>query len=186
MTLYLDVLLLENFIVNRFLLEITAQTIKISINRLYVNLAAFIGSLYILIILQDSLNYLKSFPVKFLIALIMIIITFRKKDIIFNLKVFILFILYSMVLAGLCVFIELNSVKDLDSNSLFIYEIYFNNSGPNIKDINEILSFIKQKGFKKCYLRIDKICRKTLKGLDYKQNMKKSYIRFLNKYLKEV
>ncbi|MBE6068309.1 MAG: sigma-E processing peptidase SpoIIGA [Clostridium lundense] len=124
MTLYLDVLLLENFIVNRFLLEITAQTIRVSINRLYINLAALIGSLYILIILQDSLNYLKSFPVKFFIALIMILITFRRKDVMFNLKTFVLFILYSMVLAGLCVFIELNSVKDLDSN-MIIYDFSY-------------------------------------------------------------
>lgn len=124
MIIYLDVLLFENFIVNRFLLEVTAQTVKISINSLYTNLAAFIGSLYILIILQDRLNYLKSFPVKFFIALIMILITFRRKNIIFNLKIFILFILYSMMLAGLCVFIELNSVKDLDSN-MIIYDFSY-------------------------------------------------------------
>jgi len=79
---------------------------------------------------------------------------------------------------------EINYNENLNDDSLFIYDIYFNEKYSNKNNINEILSYIKQRGFKRCYLKTNKKSSKILRGLDYRQYMRKSYIRFLDKYLK--
>ncbi|WP_315118057.1 sigma-E processing peptidase SpoIIGA [uncultured Clostridium sp.] len=108
MVIYLDVFLLENFIVNTFLIFLTSDTLKIRAKKLNVLIGALVGTLYTITLFLKSLNLFINVPVKIIMALIMILISFRKKNILFNLKATAIFILYSMLLAGLCVFIEFN------------------------------------------------------------------------------
>lgn len=108
MVIFLDVLILENFIVNTFLIILTADTLKIKIKKLNTVISAMVGALYVITMLFESLYLLNSLPIKIIIAFIMILISFQKKDILFNIKGTAIFILYSMLLAGLCVFTEFN------------------------------------------------------------------------------
>lgn len=108
MIIYLDIFFLENFIINLFLLYTTVQTLKIKINMLNAVLASVFGSIYSILAMYDKFSFIAYIPFKLTAALIMIIILIRKKNVLFNLKAMIIFILYSMVLAGMCMFIELN------------------------------------------------------------------------------
>lgn len=107
MVIYLDVVLFENFIVNAFLLLLTCQSTLHKPKKLRLFMAAAFGSLYVITMFYKSTYFLTLLPFKLLAALLMIIITMGYNTLRETLKLFILFLLYSMGLAGLCVFIEL-------------------------------------------------------------------------------
>ncbi len=106
MIVYLDILILENLIVNLFLLHVTAQTLRIKSKLLYMFLSSFIGSIYVITLIYPKLNIFSYLPFKILAAGIMILIAFGRRKFTFFMKALSIFILYSMVLAGTCIFIE--------------------------------------------------------------------------------
>lgn len=119
MVVYLDVVILVNFIVNFFLLYITAQTLRVKVKFRYMILASIIGSSYVLTLIYPSLKILSALYFKLAVAVTLILIAFRRKNILFNLKATCIFVLYSMVLAGVCVFIQFNRNGDI-SDSIIV------------------------------------------------------------------
>lgn len=119
MTVYLDIFIIENLIVNFFLLSITAKTIRIETKYKYIFGGACIGCLYGILMFYPAFKFVSILPVKLFAAVIMTIVVFRKKDILFILKSSTIFILYSMLLAGLCIFIEINN-NSFNLNRSFI------------------------------------------------------------------
>lgn len=113
---FLDVLILENFIVNFFLLYITSQTVRIKTNVKKHIAAALFGAMYVVVIIYPELKYLTYFPVKILVAIIIILINYGKRNLIFYLKTTTTFVLYSSLLAGVCILIEYNSSVEIDSS----------------------------------------------------------------------
>ncbi|AAK79660.1 stage II sporulation protein GA (sporulation sigma-E factor processing peptidase) [Clostridium acetobutylicum] len=111
MVIYLDVLIFENSIVNTFLLYITAQTLRIKVKMRYLILAGIFGGLYVIVLVIPTLKIFSSLIFKIIAAFLMIIICFRKKSLRFNIKALAVLIMYSMVTAGLCFFIELNNTR---------------------------------------------------------------------------
>ena len=124
MIVYLDVLLIENFIVNLFLMYITAQTVRMKPRISSLVLAALLGAMYAIGAVLSNFQYFFMVPLKFIVAIIMIFIVFRKNKMLFIIKSSILFILFSMMLAGLCIFIELdNSISSILIFDRFSYKI---------------------------------------------------------------
>jgi len=117
---YVDVLILVNFIVNLFILHITVQTLRKRVKLMWMCLSSFVGSLYVLTVLYPELKYFTNFPFKIIILIVMILIAFREKSILFNIKASIIFLLYSILLAGMCLFIQMNSNKDMSFNVIII------------------------------------------------------------------
>ncbi|WP_125154642.1 sigma-E processing peptidase SpoIIGA [Clostridium rectalis] len=156
MIIYMDLLILENFIVNKFLLYLTAQTVKVKIKQFDITLSAFIGSLYILVMFYDKKGYFISIYFKILLALVMTYITFRKKNLLFNIKTTIIFILYTMLLAGLCVFIEMNKNNNPIEGTAVIYNFSYKKLMLSLMIIylviNRLLAFIKDRRDSNCYL----------------------------------
>ena len=111
MEVYLDILILENTIVNSFLLSLTAQLMRRKVKFKFILLASFIGSLYVMVLLFPVLQIFSSLLFKLLISFVMILITFRIKDLYFNIKATVVYIFSSIILAGVCIFIQLNSIK---------------------------------------------------------------------------
>lgn len=109
MIVYLDVLLIENFIVNLFLLYITIQTVRMKLKLSSLVLSALLGGIYAMVAVISNFQFFYMVPLKIIVAIIMIYIVFRNNNMLFILKSSIIFILYSMMLAGLCIFIELNN-----------------------------------------------------------------------------
>ncbi len=106
MVVYIDILILENIIVNCFLLELTARTIRVKTKLKYLILAGILGSMYVLVLFFPGASFLDSLPFKLLVAVIMVITAFRSCTKSFILKAGAIFILYSMLLAGICIFME--------------------------------------------------------------------------------
>ena len=108
MTVYLDVLIFENFIVNFFILFITAQTLRLKLCTKFGILASALSSIYVVTLVLPALSFFTLAPFKIAIPFIIILIAFRKKSIAFNIKASIIYILYSMLIAGMCYFIVYN------------------------------------------------------------------------------
>ncbi|MGH4051344.1 MAG: sigma-E processing peptidase SpoIIGA [Clostridium sp.] len=120
MIVYADVLILVNFIVNIFILHVTVQTLRKRVKLIWMCISSFIGSLYVLTVVYPKLKYLTYLPFKLLIVIVMIFIAFREKNILFNIKASLIFILYSILLAGMCLFIQMNNSKDMSFDVIII------------------------------------------------------------------
>ncbi len=118
MVIYLDVLLFENLIVNLFLLHVTARTVRIKVKFRYMLFAATIGSMYVMTLLYPKLRVFSTVPFKIVVAMIIILLTFRKINVLFNLKALAIFILYSMLLAGICIFIQFNQGYNIQYSAI--------------------------------------------------------------------
>jgi stage II sporulation protein GA (sporulation sigma-E factor processing peptidase) len=117
MVVNIDILVIENSIVNYFLLYITSQTLRIRKSFKNIALPAFVGGIYVITLIFPKLYVLTELPFKLFIALLMVFILFYKSSILFYTKALFIYLLYSMVLAGICFFIELNYNDGI--NSLF-------------------------------------------------------------------
>jgi len=144
---YLDILLIENFIVNYFLLYITSQMLRVKLRVRDYALGALVGSLYVIVLFFPSLRLLVTLPFKLMFTIIIVTITFKKKDILFLAKGTAIFFLSSFLLAGLCVYIEwkdLNKISVLNGSIDFSYKesmlavmiiyIFFNRLYTYLKD----------------------------------------------------
>ncbi|ERI95702.1 sigma-E processing peptidase SpoIIGA [Clostridiales bacterium oral taxon 876 str. F0540] len=166
MVVNLDVLILENALIDYFLLYITVQTIRIKIKSTKLILPSVIGGSYVVTIIFPKLNFLTLLPFKILIVFIMISMIYKLKNLVLILKASVIFLLYSMLLEGLCFFVELNggsTLNDLSSLKLnFTYK-------------KLMLVFIV------CYLLINRLIiyikdRKDISTLIYKVDIKSNNI----------
>ena len=126
MVVYLDVLLLENFLVNLFLLRTTVQTIKKKTLTGRLIIAAAVGSFYVITIVIPWLRIFNSTPFKIGIAFIMIFITLGYKDLTALVKGTAIFILYSMLLAGVAFYLAIQDNPNLGPE-VTIYSFSYKN-----------------------------------------------------------
>lgn len=116
MIINIDILVIENSIVNYFLLYITSQTLRLRKTFKNIIFPALLGGVYVITLILPRLQFLTAFPFKILVALTMIILLFKNKAILFNLKALFIYLMYSMLLAGLCFFIALENNVISDFN----------------------------------------------------------------------
>jgi len=136
---YIDVLLIQNLIVNYFLLFITGKVVRTKLSFWRLLLGAFLGALYIITFFLKN-KYLTTMPVKLIVPLIMILISFPKEKIKFYFSTTITYIILSMCLAGICIFLEGNNPNALTYKG---YLINFSSKGLVISLI--ILFFIGER-----------------------------------------
>lgn len=106
MKVYIDILLIENFVINFYLLLITLQVTKTHIKYWKLFLSAVIGSLYTLCIVIPSMNVFTLLPFKLSISFLMIFVCCYKNGIVDCIKKFIVFIVISFLLCGVIAFIS--------------------------------------------------------------------------------
>lgn len=126
MVVYLDMLLLENFLVNLFLLTITMQTIKKKVPTGRLMLSSIIGTSYVLTIVIPKLQLFATTPFKIVVAVIMILIAIKDKSVIEILKAMGIFVLYSILLAGMAFYLAIKDNPSL-SPSAMIYNFSYKN-----------------------------------------------------------
>ena len=102
MDVYIDLLLLENFIVNSFLMLILNQILKEKINYKRIILSGLIGGLYTIVMVIPTLKIFVSFPFKILTTFLLVYIAISKKDFWILLKGTVTFLLLSILLSGFC------------------------------------------------------------------------------------
>lgn len=122
MIIYLDLLLIENFIVNYFLISITCRTVNIKYSIWKNTISALIGALSCITIFFP-LSYVGQICVKITVAVTMICVTIDgklKNNIITIFKSFFTLNFYSMVLAGVSIFLIFNEGGVMPKNSYII------------------------------------------------------------------
>lgn len=126
MVVYLDILLLENFLINLFLLRTTVQTIKKKTSTIRLIVSSVVGSLYVITAVMPWLKFLTTAPFKISIAFIMILIALGTKDFIAAIKGSCIFILYSMLLAGIAFYMAIQDNPALSQDAV-IYSFSYKN-----------------------------------------------------------
>ena len=98
MIVYIDIIIIENFIVNLFLLINTMKALKFDYNK-KIYLSSMIGAFYTIVLFIENKIFTSVF-IKISIAIIMILICQKEKNIKNTLKATILFFLLSFMLCG--------------------------------------------------------------------------------------
>ncbi len=107
MKIYIDVIIIENLIINTFILYMTIKLAgwKCKFKRIF--LAGFAGGLYALVMIVPALNILSFLPVQIAVVFIMGKIACGTIKFIDLLKFSIIFFIVSFSLSGICLFLSL-------------------------------------------------------------------------------
>jgi len=139
MEIYADIVILENCIVNFFLLTLTMKCIKHKCEIVPLIGASFIGGIYTIVLLIPKLNILSCLPCELAIAFIMIRLVYGKTSILNMIKLLGIFLMMTFTLSGVCFLfslkqnfyllgrtfkIEKYSVKYIMLGIMIIYIIY--------------------------------------------------------------
>lgn len=100
MTVYVDVIFLENIIINYIILYVTGIISKAKIKQLKILLGSIIGATYAIIYYILNLKIYSSFIIKIILSIIIIYVSFNPKNLKTLFKQVILFYLISFVFAG--------------------------------------------------------------------------------------
>lgn len=123
MTVYIDVVIIENFIINYFLILITTQIISIRVKIINIFLASLLGSIYTLFIFLPKYSFFTSIIGKSLVVVVMMIVALKGKKISTILKGSIVFFMTSFMFVGICFFFSLMQ-NDYDITRAFVIEKY--------------------------------------------------------------
>ena len=102
MEIYADVLIIENFIVNFFLLSLTMKVLKHRCSMFRLAISGLIGGIYTLVLLIPELKLLASFPFIIIVACSMLSIVYGRTSIFNLMKVLGIFLMMTFTLSGLC------------------------------------------------------------------------------------
>ena len=135
----LTLLILENCIVNFFLLTLTMKCIKHKCKISALIISSFIGGIYTLVLLIPKLNILSSLPCELAVACIMLRLVYGKTSILNMIKLLVTFLMMTFTLGGICFLFSLKqnicllgstfkiqkySVKYIMLGIMIIYIIY--------------------------------------------------------------
>lgn len=101
MEVYVDVLIFENILVDLLLLLLTYKIAKVEYRTKQLYIAAIVGGLYSLIVFCD-IKILSSVPMSLIVAMVMIYIAMKNRNILMSVKLTIVYFLLSFMLAGMC------------------------------------------------------------------------------------
>ncbi len=101
MKIYLDIVLLENFIMNYIILFSTAIMSKTKISYLKIGIASFVAGVYSILNYIWNLGNLESIGIKFLISILIVLIGFHSRKLKTIIKQLILFYLVSFTFGGI-------------------------------------------------------------------------------------
>lgn len=105
MTIYIDVVLIENLIMNYIILYGTAIISKVTPKHIRLVLASTIGAIYAIVAYMSILKIYSTFILKIILSIIIIYIAFNPQNIKTMLKQLILFYLASFVFGGAAFFL---------------------------------------------------------------------------------
>ena len=113
MTVYLDVVLLENLCMNYIILFATGYILKVKRRHIFIFISALLGGIYAIISYIQILPIYSSLIMKVILSLAMVYIAYRPKNIKLLAKQVLIFYLVSFVFGG-CAFALLYFVKPQD------------------------------------------------------------------------
>ena len=123
MTIYLDYVFIENFIIDYILLKETSNIARKRISNKKAILAAIMASCYVVFMMYLKIQEFNYVIYKMLLVVIMIYITFKPKDVREYLKIIALFFLISCINVG-CLIVITNLLNMQSTNLLLKLVIY--------------------------------------------------------------
>ena len=139
MTVYVDIVLLENICMNYIILFGTAYIIKIKIKHIRIILASLLGAIYAVLSYTEIVPMYTSLPIKVVLSICMVYIAFTPKKIKGLIKELVVFYLISFALGG-CAFALLYIVRPQD---IFIHNgVYIGTYPLKIALLGGIVGFI--------------------------------------------
>lgn len=151
MKIYADILVLENCIVDFFLLTLTMKCIKHKCKTSKLIISSFIGGIYTLVLIMPRLNILAYFPVQLGVVFIMIRIVYGKSSIFNLIKLAAIFLMISFTLSGICFLISLKADGFIVGTSYKIekYSVKYIMLGMMIIYVScsRIMDYVKEKLF---------------------------------------
>lgn len=156
MIVYADMIVLENTIINLFLLIITMKCTRRKYKMPTILASAFVGGLYTIVLFIPDLRVLSSFIIEIFVAYLMIRITSGKLNFLSHIKLLIVFLLLTFMLSGICFMF---SIKQ----NYYILGSSFNIEHYSIKYVmislmiiyiigSRIIDYIKERSFVNNYL----------------------------------
>lgn len=155
MIIYADILILENFIVNLFLLTLTMKFVKHKSKLFLLIISSLIGGVYTLVVIIPRLYLFSLIPFELLVAYAMLRIVYGKTSIVNMVKLLGIFLFLTFALSGMCFLfslkqnlyvlgntfkIERYSVKYIMLGIMIIYCVYA-----------RLIEYIKERTFVKNY-----------------------------------
>ncbi len=138
-TIYIDILIATNFIINYFILLAVAKCRKITTKQKRLLLGGALGALFSLIIFLPSMGFILNSLIKIIIATLIVILTFGYNGVKTLLKNIALFYLISFLFCGIMLFVWfVFTPKGLAINNSVIY---FNIS-PTIMIVTTLFAYI--------------------------------------------
>lgn len=113
MTIYIDVILLENICMNYIILFATGLINKVNIKQIPIILSSIIGSVYAVLSFMSILEIYSSLILKVLLSIAMIYLAFKPKNLKLLLKQLLIFYLVSFAFGG-CAFCLLYFIRPQD------------------------------------------------------------------------
>lgn len=172
MTVYLDIIFLENLCMNYIILFATGYIMKLKIKHIRIVLSSCLGSLYAILIYIQKEMFFSNIILKIMLSILMILIAFFPKKIKIFFKEIILFYLVSFVFGG-CAFFLLYFVKP--QNVLIRNGVYVGRYPIQIALLGGIVGFI-----------ITQIAFKLVKGKITKKDMITDMCIFNNESMVEL
>ena len=113
MTVYIDIILLENLCMNYIILFATAYIMKIKISHIRIIASSSIGAVYSIMLYMQILPIYSSIFMKIILSVVMVYISYAPKSVKIAIKQLIIFYLISFAFGG-CAFALLYFVKPQD------------------------------------------------------------------------
>lgn len=156
MKIYADILILENSIVNFFLLTLTMKCIKHKCKNKALISSSLLGGIYTLVLCSSKLNIFTSLPFELLVACIMLRIVHGKIHIFKMIKLLCIFLGITFTLSGICFMFSLRQNIYLLGNTFKIenYSIKYIILGVIVIYIiyTRLIEYIKDKMFTNNYI----------------------------------
>ena len=103
MTIYLDIVFLENVLMNYIIIFATGIVVKTKIKNLRILLASGIGAIYAIVMYLDIIPISSNFFMKVMLSLVIVYVAFEERSLRKYIKNLVIFYLVSCVFGG-CVF----------------------------------------------------------------------------------
>ena len=81
MTVYLDIVFLENLIMNYIIIYATGVVIKAEVNRLEIFIASGVGAIYTIVMYLDVIPIYSNFIMKIVLSIVIVYISFKPKTV---------------------------------------------------------------------------------------------------------
>jgi len=105
-TLYLDVLFIENLVINFFLLKAVTVLLRLQCKNIRLLVGAFVGGIYVVAMVLWPDRIFFRFSSKVLLSVVIVIISFQPQSIKTFLKTLVVFLMSTFVLAGILVALD--------------------------------------------------------------------------------